>query len=465
MNRMKMMMTQTNQKMNQNQQQIKLNPEQINLGQWRARQAVGDLDTLKESIKNHGQLHAITVAAEDADEYRLISGHRRLLACLDLEISINAIVIQPDSELSELDIQIEENMSRKDFDRLETGRWLARRKEIYEQQHPETIYKPKNWRHAKKDLSDNPAPSFVESTSKKFGVGKDMIYELLTLASLPDKNLERIESAKTVRSRNKQAMAEIGKIRKAKRLKKLEERAEEVARTRPITEKEREDKCKIIYGDCYKKLAEFPDDSFELALTDPPYGRPKSLISFENRTDISSDFGPWDVSKVSWIKELPRLIIDGGQLLIFCPMEMIGVYNQAIDEAGFTYRCTIIWHKTNPPLTLRPGYCSACEAIVWAVKGTEPPFIHFGMERAEHNIIEGPICQGDERVGAHPTQKPLWLVNRLLLRHASKKARVLDPFMGTGTTVIGARANDLYSVGIEKDKKFFDIAKLRLKIS
>ena len=62
----------------------------------------------------------------------------------------------------------------------------------------------------------------------------------------------------------------------------------------------------------------------------------------------------------------------------------------------------------------------------------------------------------------HPTQKPLWLLERLLRRHASPADRVLDLFAGSGSTLVACKRLGIEAVGVEMDVGFAKTARLRL---
>ena len=79
-----------------------------------------------------------------------------------------------------------------------------------------------------------------------------------------------------------------------------------------------------------------------------------------------------------------------------------------------------------------------------------------------------PICNGSERLKengkkVHSTQKPEALLHRILLASTNKSDFVLDPFIGSGTTAVVAKKLGRIFYGIEKDKKYFNAAKKRLK--
>jgi ParB family chromosome partitioning protein len=78
----------------------------------RVRKDIGDLSPLMESMQKHGQLNPITITRDN----ELIAGHRRLLSARELGWSyIDALIVDRNSELEKLQLELEENVHRKDF--------------------------------------------------------------------------------------------------------------------------------------------------------------------------------------------------------------------------------------------------------------------------------------------------------------------------------------------------------------
>lgn len=69
----------------------------------------------------------------------------------------------------------------------------------------------------------------------------------------------------------------------------------------------------------------------------------------------------------------------------------------------------------------------------------------------------------EKRYGKHETQKPEWLLERIILASSQEDSFILDPFMGSGTTGVAAVKNGRRFMGIEKDLKYFDISVPRIK--
>jgi len=78
------------------------------------------------------------------------------------------------------------------------------------------------------------------------------------------------------------------------------------------------------------------------------------------------------------------------------------------------------------------------------------------------------LCKGNERlkdengIKAHPTQKPLKLIQQVILASSNKGDIVFDPFMGSGTTAVVAEALGRKWLGIEKDEKYVSLARNRV---
>jgi ParB/RepB/Spo0J family partition protein len=447
---------------------LRLDPSHVKVG-WRVRAARGDLKQIIDSVSDTGQIHPIAVREIEKGRYELVAGMRRLQACKALKVNVLATVITPEDEGHQLDVQLQENLARQDFDPLEVAEGLARRKEIYEREHPETAIgatgrgRPKADSLSKSDKP--PAERFRAVAAKKLGVGETKIEELLQLSSLPKSEKQQICQF-PARERLKAVREALHKVRVGKKKKQLQERAQERAK-KSAGDTPSADVGRVVLRleNNRKFFATTAPGSFDLILTDPPYesGR-QSLISHARRGSIKTDFGAWDKLDVGWVVKAEPILARAGQILAFCPLEAIGDYKTVMEGLGLTWHGAIVWTKSNPGTVHRPTYLSACEAIVWATKGAGYHFVPWDNSGAAEvrNVIEGPICGGNERLD-HPTQKPLWLLERFLKRHACEHTRVLDPFCGVGSTLVACKRLGMHAVGVEKDPGYVGSAKLRLE--
>jgi len=443
---------------------LQLDPSEIEIG-WRARSDLGDVEGLAASIRTIQQINPITVSPH-GKKYQLIAGARRLAACEQLNCKVVASVVDPRDEIHALEMQLQENIARKDFDPLEAGEGFKRLKGLYEAAHPETRHgavgggKGGVGTTTKTEVatSATSVDRFTKVAAKAVGCSERKIQELIQVADLPEEEKAEIKKAPRA-ERQKKVRVALRKIRVEGKKEKLRKQAED----RPVTEDRAKTVLHLQDNRAFFKKA-LPT-SYDLILTDPPYetGR-QSLVSHTNRGSLDKNFGAWDKLDVGWVLPASELLSPGGQILAFSPLEAIGDYKFICDSIELTWRGALIWHKTNPGTAHRPVYISSCEAIVWMTKGDHylfTPFDNAGAPEA-HNFIEGPICGGNERL-EHPTQKPLWLLERLLRRHTAIHSRVLDPFCGVGSTLVACRRFGLEATGVELDPGYIHQAQLRLK--
>lgn len=492
-------------KATQEQKILELDPASVKKD-WRVRGdgSYGDIQGLADSIQKEGQLQPIAVRySKKVKGYVIIAGLRRTRACKLLGRPVLAMEVKPNDELHTLDMQLAENLLRKDFEVLEVANGLKRRKELYEKAHPETKHgasgggkKGKGTkRKTEVSESDTSVHRFTLATATQFGVGETKIKEMLQISELPEDEQEAIAEKESAKDRNKAAREALSKQRKQRKKEKLEAKAQEKEEKRQGKEQEEPEEkpekgkkskkakgkketpkkskkarkkeapeVSIIHGAWEDSLEEIEEGTIDLVLTDPPYGLERNPIGHDEREPINGEDPDWDTLDVSWLEAIMPLLDDDGQVLTFCAVEDIGLFQEAFEQEGLTYRGFLIWYKSNPAPAHRSTYVDSCEAVVWGTKGDKyhfTPFDNAGKAEA-HNHRTGPICAGDER-SEHPTQKPLWLIEDLLLRHTASVGRVLDPFAGSGTTLVACKKQGRYGIGCEREEDYVEIADLRLK--
>ena len=200
----------------------------------------------------------------------------------------------------------------------------------------------------------------------------------------------------------------------------------------------------IYHGDCREILPHLP--KVDLVLTDPPYG----MNRFEtDGKDFMSVVGPALTSAF-------RLLPEGGGMFVFMSTgEVINLANAV--EAPFK---RMLWMYKPADCTFPlQGWLLKSEAILWfAVPGKchlkeRHPFRH---DCYIHRTV------GQEGVEGHPTVKPISVFTDFVSRCPDDGA-VLDPFMGSGTTLRAAKDLGRKAIGIEIDERYCEIAVKRLR--
>ena len=220
---------------------------------------------------------------------------------------------------------------------------------------------------------------------------------------------------------------------------------------------------------CFDYLATIEDNSIDLVLIDPPYevSRDTNFQSGEakgkdtDRFRVSMDFGDWDFGFTGLdivIKECYRILKKGGTLICFYDLWKITTLKDYFENAKFKQIRYIEWVKTNPvPINSKVNYLTnAREIAVVGVKGGKPTF----NSEYDNGIYMYPICHDKGRF--HPTQKPLALIEDLIIKHSNKGDIVLDCFSGSGTTAVAAYNQERNFKGCELSKDFYDKSVQRL---
>lgn len=205
----------------------------------------------------------------------------------------------------------------------------------------------------------------------------------------------------------------------------------------------------IYNGDCREILPTLP--KVDLVLTDPPYNAINRQTGGLRKIDKgAADSAPVDVDV------LAPLLWDAisGALYVWCSDEQYTAWMLCFKHlGGATRKCA--WHKTNPsPMNGDKLWVSALELCVYAAK----PRAHFSRP-CGHPCWTGPTAPQE----GHPTPKPIWLFSELVDASSPQGGTVLDPFMGSGTTLRAAKDLNRKAIGIEIEEKYCEIAARRME--
>ena len=230
----------------------------------------------------------------------------------------------------------------------------------------------------------------------------------------------------------------------------------------------------LIHGDCLEKLKDIPNKSIDFILTDPPYG----TTACKWDTII-----PFDLM---W-KELNRVIKDNGTIALF-GSEPFSSFLRCSNINNFKYDW--IWQKTKASghLNAKKMPMKSFENIsIFSYKTCRyyPQGLVYGEfdnGRIAHTKV-GDIYGkqttpkmatasnypkdiqtfGKPHKPVHPTQKPVDLLEYLIKTYTLENETVLDFTMGSGSTGVACKNLNRKFIGIEKDNKYFEIAKNRIE--
>lgn len=217
----------------------------------------------------------------------------------------------------------------------------------------------------------------------------------------------------------------------------------------------------LRHGDCLEIMKNIQDASVDLVLTDPPYNISKEN-KFKSMGRSGIDFGEWDKAAdiLSYIKEVSRVLKKDGSFVVFNSWRNLGLIADFSEKNGLVAKDMIRLKKTNPmPRNRDRRYITDYECAVWLTKAKAK--WTFNRQNIKY---ERPEFLASIESGLHPTQKNLSLMEWLLKIHSNENDTVLDCFMGSGTTGVACKNLNRNFIGIEKDEKYFEIAKNRIGV-
>jgi site-specific DNA-methyltransferase (adenine-specific) len=198
-------------------------------------------------------------------------------------------------------------------------------------------------------------------------------------------------------------------------------------------------------ANCLDELRKMEDDVVDAVVTDPPYG-----IAYKNRKGqgVKNDDRPY----IWWLHDAYRITKDKGALVCFCRWDVQEAFRWAIELAGYRVRSQVIWDRGVAGMGDTKATFAPRHDVVWfATKGkfqfpNGRPKSVLPVQRLMKNLI-------------HPTQKPVALMEDLVLAVTPEGGVVLDRFMRTGTTGLACVKNGYASIGVEEEREHFITAR------
>lgn len=221
---------------------------------------------------------------------------------------------------------------------------------------------------------------------------------------------------------------------------------------------------RLILGNCLEIIAEL--DGVDHLISDPPYEQ--SLHDSKNslRGRIRTDKGP-DLEGLNFagIDNIRDEVVSAGERLCngwfiaFCTIEGVAKWADAINESKMKYKRGCIWIKPDSTPQLNgQGPAQGGECFVTAWNGQGHAKWNAGGKRGVYTH-----CVNTNRYGGHPTEKPLPLMMEILNDFTNHGQTVLDPFMGSGTTIVACERMGRRGIGIEMNEEYFNLACKRVE--
>lgn len=146
--------------------------------------------------------------------------------------------------------------------------------------------------------------------------------------------------------------------------------------------------------------------------------------------------------------------------MAFCQVEAVSDWRYAMEDSGLKYKRAMIWVKpdSSPQFNGQmPAQGYECIALSWCGEG------HSRWNGGGKRGVFTHLTNSSTRHGVHPTEKPINLIKELVGLFTNSHDKILDPFMGSGTTLVACAKMGRKSIGIEIDEKYYDIACQRVR--
>jgi len=238
----------------------------------------------------------------------------------------------------------------------------------------------------------------------------------------------------------------------------------------------------VIQGDCLEVMRSIPDNSVDITFADPPFNLGKKYTGYRDNKRFNT-YLEWCKQ---WINEMVRITKPTGSIFVHNIPKWLTYYAGFLNETAY-FKHWIAWDAPTAPMgkSLQPSHygilyyvkdlkrskfyeiryphkrCRKCDYLMKDYGGKKAGLHPFGpllsdvwtdIHRIKHNKYR------DE----HPCQLPIHLLERIILMSTDENDIVLDPFVGTGTTVIAAKRLGRRFIGIDVDEKYVNITRNKL---
>lgn len=240
----------------------------------------------------------------------------------------------------------------------------------------------------------------------------------------------------------------------------------------------------LYHADCIEfmdiLIRKYPEGRFDMIFADPPYFLSNGGITCHAGKMVKVDKGQWDKSNgpdlnhefnTSWLSRCQKILKPNGTIWVSGTHHVIYSVGFAMQQLGMKILNDITWEKPNPPPNLSCRYFThSTETVIWAAKNDKSKHvfnydtmrkINSGKQMKSVWIMTSP--NGNEKVfGKHTTQKPVQLLERIILASTNEGDFIFDPFSGSSTTGVAAIKLKRHFVGCELEQEYLTLSAKRL---
>ena len=238
----------------------------------------------------------------------------------------------------------------------------------------------------------------------------------------------------------------------------------------------------LFLSDVFFALENMRSETIDMIFADPPYFLSNGGFSCSGGKRVSVNKGDWDKAETledkhnfnrEWIRLCRNVLKPNGTIWVTGTLHNIYSVGMALEQEGFKILNNITWQKTNPPPNLSCRYFThSTETILWARKNDKHSHHCFNYEIMKElnggkhmkDVWTGTLTPKNEKTyGKHPAQKPLYILERIILASTKEGEFVLDPFCGSSTTGVACKKLGRNYIGIDNNAEYIDLSIRRLK--
>lgn len=228
-------------------------------------------------------------------------------------------------------------------------------------------------------------------------------------------------------------------------------------------------------------IDKYPEGRFDMIFADPPYFLSNGGITCHAGKMVKVNKGDWDKSNgpemnhefnMAWLSRCRKILKPNGTIWVSGTHHVIYSAGYAMQQLGMKILNDITWEKPNPPPNLSCRYFThSTETIVWAAKNEKSKHrfnyekmraFNRGKQMKSVWTVSAPNG-GEKHFGKHPTQKPVQLLERIILSSTNEGDMIFDPFSGSSTTGVAAIKLRRRFMGCELENQFITLSIKRLE--
>lgn len=245
----------------------------------------------------------------------------------------------------------------------------------------------------------------------------------------------------------------------------------------------------LVCSDLLAGLATLPDDSVDLTITSPPYNIGKE---YESALSLAA-YVDWCEK---WLREIYRVTRPDGAFWLNLGYFEVPGRGRAVpiayllwDKTPFYFLQEVVWHY-GAGVSTKKSFSPRNEKWLWFVKNpakytfnldaVRDPNVKYPLQKKNGKLKCNPlgknpgdvwsipkVTSGNKRASPertpHPAQFPLAVVERIILACSNSGELVLDPFCGSGSTLVAAKRTGRSATGFELRPDYVEIAQARLE--